>query len=75
MKQMVLRRGECLKLAPDVLRSDGNTVLKAVRSNPSAYVYASDELQNDRKFVKPVIALGCIFRLSGILTACIRYAP
>ena len=55
MKKLVLRRGECLRFAPDSLRSDPNTVLKIVRSSPSAFVYASAELQNDRKFVKQAV--------------------
>ena len=55
MKKLVLRRGECLRFAPDPLRSDPNTVLKIVKSDPSAFVYASDELQNDRKFVKQAV--------------------
>ncbi|MBR3382246.1 MAG: DUF4116 domain-containing protein [Clostridia bacterium] len=55
MKKLVLRRGECLKFAPDTLRSDQSTVLKIVKSCPSAIVYASEELQNDRKFIKQAV--------------------
>ncbi len=55
MKKIVVRRGECLKFAPDSLRSDGNIVLKAVKSCPSVIAYASDGLQNDRKFVKQAV--------------------
>lgn len=57
MKKIVLRRGECLKFAPDPLRSDPNTVLKIVKNCPSAIVYASEELQNDRKFIKQAVNL------------------
>ena len=57
MKKLVLRRGECLKFAPDTLRSDQSTVLKIVKSCPSAIVYASEELQNDRKFIKQAVNL------------------
>ena len=57
MKKMVLRRGECLKFAPDSLRSDPNTVLKVVKNCPSAIVFASEDLQNDRKFIKQAVNL------------------
>ena len=57
MKKLVLRRGECLKFAPDPLRSDQSTVLKIVKSCPSAIFYASEELQNDRKFIKQAVNL------------------
>ncbi len=57
MKKIVLRRGECLKFAPDSLRSDRVTVLKIVKNCPAAFVYASEELQNDRKFVKQAVNL------------------
>ena len=57
MKKLVLRRGECLRFAPDSLRSDQSTVLKVVKSCPSAFVYASDELRSDRKFVKQAVNL------------------
>ena len=57
MKKLVLRRGECLKFAPDSLRSDPNTVLKVVKNCPSAIVYASKELQEDRKFIKQAVNL------------------
>ena len=57
MKKMVLRRGECLRFAPDPLSSDLNTVLKVVKSCPSAIVYASQELQDDRKFIKQAVNL------------------
>ena len=57
MKKLVLRRGECLKFAPDTLRSDQSTVLKIVKSCPSAIVYASEKLQNDRKFIKQAVNL------------------
>lgn len=36
-------------------RSDPTTVLKAVRKCPSAIAYASEELQNDRKFIKQAV--------------------
>ncbi|MBO4770847.1 MAG: DUF4116 domain-containing protein [Clostridia bacterium] len=55
MKKIVLLRGECLKFAPDSLRSDRNVILKVVKNCPSAFVYASGELQNDRKFVKQAV--------------------
>ena len=55
MKKLVLRRGECLKFAPDPLRSDQSTVLKIVKSCPSAIVCASEELQNDCKFIKQAV--------------------
>jgi hypothetical protein len=55
MKKLVLRRGECLKYAPDSLRTEQSTVLKIVKSLPSAFVYASEKLQNDRKFVKQAV--------------------
>ena len=57
MKKLVLRRGECLRFAPDSLRSDQRTILKIVKSCPSAIVYASEELQNDRKFIKQAVNL------------------
>ena len=57
MKKLVLRRGECLRFAPDSLRSDQRTVLKIVKNCPSAVVYASEELQNDRKFIKQAVNL------------------
>ena len=57
MKKLVLRRGECLRFAPDSLRSDQSTVLKIVKSCPAAIVYASEELQNDRKFIKQAVNL------------------
>jgi len=57
MKKLVLRRGKCLRFAPDTLRSDQSTVLKIVKSCPSAIVYASEELQNDRKFIKQAVNL------------------
>ena len=57
MKKMVLRRGECLRFAPDSLRADPITVLKVVKSCPPAIVYASDELQDDRKFIKQAVNL------------------
>ena len=57
IKKLVLRRGECLRFAPDTLRSDPITVLKAVKNCPSAIVYASEELQNDRKFIKQAVNL------------------
>ena len=55
LRKLVVRRGECLRFAPDSLRSDGILVLKAVRTCPAAFVYASDALQNDRRFVKQAI--------------------
>jgi len=55
MKKIVVRRGECLRFAPDSLRSDAVTVLKVVKSCPSAFLYASGELQNDREFVKQAV--------------------
>ncbi|MBO4869138.1 MAG: DUF4116 domain-containing protein [Clostridia bacterium] len=55
MKKIVLRRGECLKFAPDPLRSDRDVILKVVKNSPSAFVYASVGLQNDRKFVKQAV--------------------
>ncbi len=57
MKKIVVRRGECLRFAPDTLRSDPNTVLKAVKNCPSAIVYASRELQVGRKFIKQAVNL------------------
>ena len=42
-------------IAPDPQRSDPTTVLKAVRKCPSAIAYASEELQNDRKFIKQAV--------------------
>ena len=57
MKKLVLRRGECLRFAPDTLRSDQSTVLKIVKNCPSAIVYASKELQDDRKFIKQAVNL------------------
>ena len=57
MKKIVLRRGECLRFAPDPLRADPNTVLKVVKNCPSAIVYASEDLQNDRKFIKQAVNL------------------
>ena len=57
MKQLVLRRGECLRFAPDPLRSEVRTVLKVVRNCPAAIAYASEELQNDRKFIKQAVNL------------------
>ena len=57
MKKLVLRRGECLRFAPDSLRSDQRTVLNIVKNRPSAIVYASEELQNDRRFIKQAVNL------------------
>ena len=57
MKKMVLRRGECLRFAPDSLRADPVTVLKVVKNCPSAIVYASEDLQNERKFIKQAVNL------------------
>ena len=66
MKKLVVRRGECLKFAPDSLRADRDIVLKAAKSSPSAFLYASDELRNDRKLVKQAVNLN-----SGV----IQYVP
>ncbi len=57
MKKLVVRRGECLRFAPDSLRADRDIVLKAAKSSPSAFLYASDELRNDRKLVKQAVNL------------------
>ncbi len=57
MKKLVVRRGECLRFAPDSLRSDRDIVLKAAKNCPSAFLYASDELRSDRKFTKQAVNL------------------
>ena len=57
MKKLVVRRGECLRFAPDSLRSDREVVLKAAKDCPSAIAYASETLQNDRRFVKQAVNL------------------
>lgn len=63
MKKLVLRRGECLRFAPDTLRSDQSTVLKIVKNCPSAIAYASEELQNNRKFIKQAVNLNpCVIK-------------
>ncbi len=57
MKKLVVRRGECLRFAPDSLKSDRDIVLKAAKSDPSAFTSASEELQNDRRLVKQAVNL------------------
>ena len=57
MKKLVVRRGECLRFAPDSLRADRDIVLKAAKSCPSAFLYASDELRSDRKLTKQAVNL------------------
>ena len=55
MKRIVARRGECLRFAAASLIADSETVLKAVRSCARAIVYASDELQRNRSFIKQAV--------------------
>ena len=57
MKKIIVRRGECLRFAPDSLRADRDIVLKAAKNCPSAFLYASDELRNDRKLTKQAVNL------------------
>ena len=57
MKKLVVRRGECLRFAPDSLRADRDVVLKAAKNCPSAFLYASDELRSDRKLTKQAVNL------------------
>ena len=51
IKKLVARRGECFSHAPDALKSDRKTALKAIKDFSYAMTFASEELQNDRGFV------------------------
>lgn len=42
-----MRCGECLRFAPDTLRSDQSTVLKIVKNCPSAIVYSQNGFYHD----------------------------
>ena len=55
MRKLVAHRGECLRLAPDVLKSDRKIVMNAIKDFDYAIVFASEELQNDREFVKQAL--------------------
>ena len=51
VKKLVSKRGECFSHAPEAVRADRKTALKAIKDFSYAITFASEDLQNDRGFV------------------------